>query len=127
MPRFRKHLTAFDVAERDRVTPGVAHPVADAMLWAASTLRLESTPLYLRRHEEPRTVVAATNPPSLIATTGAARLGSTLLFQLGNALIRSRPENVLLATLPPEEGRTLIHAVNAAFGPANTPVSRYRM
>jgi hypothetical protein len=125
MPRFRRHLASFDVAERDRVVPGVASPVADAMLRAAATLRMESTPLYLRRHDEPRAFVAATNPPALIATTGAARLGSTLVFQLANQLFKTRPEYALLSTLSPEDGQTLIHAVNAAFGPAGgTPVNR---
>jgi len=125
MPRYRKHLSMFDVAERDRVTPGVAHPVADAMVWSASTLRMESTALYLRRDEEPRVFVAATNPPCLIATTGATRLGSTLLFQLGSALVRARPEHALLSTLPADDGRTLVQAINAAFGPAGgEPVSR---
>lgn len=125
MPRFRKHLSMFDVAERDRVTPGVVHPVADAMLWSASTLRMESTALYLRRDEEPRVFVAATNPPCLISTTGATRLGSTLLFQLGSALIRARPEHALLSTLPADDGRMLVQAINAAFGPAGgEPVSR---
>jgi len=125
MPRFRKHLASLDLAERDRVVPGVSHPVAEAMLWAASTLRLEAIPLYLRRHDDPKVFAAATNPPCLVATTGATRLGSTLLFELASQLFRAQQAHVILATLSPGEGHTLVQAVNAAFGPAGgAPVSR---
>jgi hypothetical protein len=60
--------------------------------------------------------VAATHPPSVLVST-LDDCPARLVFRIARAMHLARPENILVSTRDPEEGRLLMRAIQGAFGP----------
>jgi tetratricopeptide (TPR) repeat protein len=116
MPRFTTVLKRHGVEERDRIAATSTAPVAAAYARAAAMLNAD-IPLFLKKNGDGALLVAATNPPALIASSDLQESGMDMVFTFGRAIWLARPENVLAATLSAEQMELLLRAVWAAFAP----------
>ncbi len=123
-PLFRMQLAQLGVVGTDRVGSRGASPVARALLAAIELFGWEEPHLFVSR-QSIVTELVRTQPPALVIGMDLPRNERELRFVIGRGLTLARPENVLVASLPPAEGATLLAAIRAAFGPADgTRVSR---
>lgn len=123
-PVFRMQLSQFGVVGTDRVGPRGASPVARALQASIDLFGWEDPHLFLSRQPFVSELVR-TQPPALVLGLDLPKGERELRFVIGRGLVLSRPENVLVASLPPAEGENLLAAIRAAFGPADgTRVSR---
>lgn len=123
-PLFRMQLAQLGVVGTDRVGSRGASPVARSLLAAIELFGWEEPHLFVSRQSFVSELVR-TQPPALVIGMDLPRNERELRFVIGRGLTLARPENVLVASLPPAEGATLLAAIRAAFGPADgTRVSR---
>ncbi len=116
-PRFRKTLSQAGLRESDRLSPLEA-PIAlsRAYMNANRILGTAYPLLYSHKGSDAELGVYATHPPSLIIGPHLELDEASLNFRLGSALELSRPGQVLMATLSPNEGEALLEGIVAAFG-----------
>ena len=90
-------------------------------LWMATfsiSRLLGASRLRLWVHDAPAPVrVILEQPPGLMLFPGVDWQSTTFLFELGQALLETRPELVLVRSLPKARLQALMAAVLAAFGP----------
>ncbi len=120
IPRFTRTLQRHGIDNGDRLPVGATDPLASAYARASALLQAD-VPLFLKDEGELMPLVAATNPPALIASLrmqGEQALDMSFVF--GRCLWLARPQNVLSATLPVNEMQLLLDAVWAAFAPVSS-------
>lgn len=118
LPIFRKTLRQYGAADGRRVSGIGNRPLALAVREALARTRSHDVAVYACDPTAGTVGVAPTHPPSVLVATlddSPARL----VFRLARAMHLARPENILLATRTPDEGRTLLTAIQGAFGPHN--------
>jgi hypothetical protein len=76
-------------------------------------------PLFARRSNlgTPAAGVALLIPPAVILTGDVREDTSAMRFALGRGMSAALPQNALRLGLPPMQGRALLEAAGAAFGP----------
>lgn len=118
LPIFRKTLRQYGAADGRRVSGIGNRPLALAVREALARTRSHDVAVYACDPTPGTVGVAPTHPPSVLVATlddSPARL----VFRLARAMHLARPENILLATRTADEGRTLMTAIQGAFGPHN--------
>jgi hypothetical protein len=116
LPIFRKTLRQYGAADGRRVSGIGNRPLALAVREALARTRSHDVAVYACDPTPGTITVAPTHPPSVLVRTmddSPARL----VFRLSRAMHLARPENVLLGSRSSDEGRTLMLAIQGAFGP----------
>lgn len=116
LPVFRKTLRQHGAADGRRVSGIGNRPLALAVREALARTRSHDVAVYACDPTDGMVKVAPTHPPSVLVCTlddSPARL----VFRLARAMHLARPESILLSSRTPEEGRTLMAAIQGAFGP----------
>ncbi|MCB9627641.1 MAG: hypothetical protein H6725_09745 [Sandaracinaceae bacterium] len=116
LPVFRKTLRQHGAADGRRVSGIGNRPLALAVREALARTRSHDVAVYACDPTAGTVRVAPTHPPSVLVCTlddSPARL----VFRLARAMHLARPESILLSSRTPEEGRTLMAAIQGAFGP----------
>ncbi len=123
-PLFRAQLAQHGVVGTDRVPARGNSPVARALQAAADLFGWEEPQLFVAKKSFVSEIVRS-QPPALVLGLDLPRGERELRFVVARGLMLTRPDHVLLASLAPTEGATLLAAIRAAFGPADgTRVSR---
>ena len=120
---FRQSLKDHDVVGTDRIASHGKRPVSRELGVTQRLLGIDDVSLFIRSDgsgpDELALKVIATQPPSLIGSVVLdTRTPAALRFLLAHGLELARSPHVLLATLSDARGRTVIEAINAAFGSA---------
>jgi hypothetical protein len=103
----------------ERVVPGPSSTVARLYESAMRVLDAPRIPLFAPRANSgtPASHVALLTPPSVILAGDVRDDTAEVRFALGRGMSAALPQNVLRLGLPPAEGRALVEAMRAAFGP----------
>jgi hypothetical protein len=121
-PLFRRPLGNYGVGASDFIATRDDNAFAEALREVASVLGSEYEGYRAPSGRDAISVVP-TYPPSLIIGDGTAQAPIALRFRLGMSFEEARPSSVLLATLTRDAMTTLLAAVEAAFGAANSQTS----
>jgi hypothetical protein len=119
MQLFLRDPTSYAISGIERVSPGPTSPVSKVYEAAVRVLDAPRIPLYVVR-SSPGPIssqVALLAPPSVLLAGDCREDTGELRFALGRGLSAALSQNVLRLGLPPSEGRALIGALRAAFGP----------
>jgi hypothetical protein len=117
---FARDAASYSVTGVERVVPGPTSAIARLYDVAVRVLDTPRIPLFVPRAGSgaPTWRVALLQPPSVILTGDVREENSEIRFELGRGLSAALPHNVLRLGLPGAEGRLVIEALHAAFGPA---------
>jgi hypothetical protein len=119
IPRYRRGLAAFGVAERDRITRITVGPVAEAYAQAARMLGATDVPVYVTRNNGAPARALPTHPPAVQAGRGVALEATALLYTMAHALWLADPPHVIGGVLGREDAVDLLEAARVAFVPAD--------
>ncbi len=125
LPLFRWTPTQAGVLGTDRV--GLHAPTVHGRALAAclSAVPRPDTAVFATRLPGVHVAPLRIHPPAVILGAEAPDDERELRFWIGRALCLAEPEHILVSALPEGEGRALVSALAAAFGPAEgAPVSR---
>ena len=119
MHLFLREPASYGITGVERVAPGRASAVARQYEIVMRVLDLPRIPIFVPRSAggAPASQVALLSPPSVILTGDARDEAPELFFAIGYGLSATLPQNVLRLGLPRAEGRALVEALHAAFGP----------
>jgi hypothetical protein len=119
MHLFVRDAASYAVTGVERVVPGATSAIGRLYESAIRVLDARRIPLFSSRHQAgaPAVQVALLSPPSLILTGDVREESVALRYELGRGMSAALPQNVLLIGLTPPEGRAVVGAVRAAFGP----------
>jgi tetratricopeptide (TPR) repeat protein len=117
---FARDAASYSVTGVERVVPGPTSAIARLYDAAVRVLDTPRIPLFVPRSGTgaPKWRVALLQPPSVILTGDVREETSEMRFELGRGLCAALPHNVLRLGLPGAEGRRVIEALQAAFGPS---------
>jgi tetratricopeptide (TPR) repeat protein len=116
---FVRDPASYGITGLERVAPGPTSTLTRLYEVATRVLDLPRIPLFAPRASAgaPSAQVALLSPPSVVLTGDARDETLELRFALGYGLSATLPQNVLRLGLPRAEGRALVEAIHAAFGP----------
>jgi cellulose synthase operon protein C len=119
MPLFVRDAASYGITGVERVAPGPTSVIARLYEAAVRALDAPRIPLFVLRAGagKPASQVALLSPPSVILAGDVREDTAELRFALGRCMCAALPHNVLRLGLPQEEGRALVDAMRAAFGP----------
>jgi tetratricopeptide (TPR) repeat protein len=119
MPLFARDAASYGITGVERVAPGPTSVIARLYEAAVRALDAPRIPLFVSRAAAgaPSAQVALLAPPSVILSGDVREDTAELRFALGQGMCAALTHNVLRFGLPPEEGRALVDAMHAAFGP----------
>ena len=117
-PVFRVPLAQLGVVGTDRVGLHGQSPVARALLAGTELFGWQDPQLFVTKRPG-RSELARSQPPALVLGLDLPRDERELRFVVTRGIALTRPENVLIASLAPAEGQTLVLAIRAAFGPTD--------
>jgi hypothetical protein len=128
--RYRREPSHYGLSGAIRVQPGAATSLGEAYGSVIRVFGATRTPLFHRRLAPTQGGVGAPlamqiallMPPAMLIVGDVLRDAAELHYLLGAGIAGTRPEYVLARGLPEEHFRTLVSALQAAFGPvdANT-------
>lgn len=118
IPRLRRSLATYGVAERDRISRITVGPVAEAYAQAARVLGATEVPVYVSLQDSSPARTLPTHPPAVVAGRGVAQDPCGLLYAMAHALWLAHPERIVFGVLAPEEAAELLEAARLAFAPA---------
>ena len=116
---FARAAASYGITGLERVVPGASSAIARVYEMAMRVLDAPRIPLFVRRSNPgtPAAGVALLVPPSVILTGDVREDTSAMRFALGRGMSAALPQNALRLGLPATEGRALLDAARAAFGP----------
>jgi hypothetical protein len=119
MQLFLRDAASYAITGVERVVPGPTSPMARLYEVAMRLLDLPRIPLFVPRATPapPSGYVALLSPPSVVLTGDVRDDTTEVRLALGRGISAALPPNVLRLGLPPSEGRAVIEALRAAFGP----------
>ncbi|MGH7296892.1 MAG: hypothetical protein ACRELB_18275, partial [Polyangiaceae bacterium] len=119
MQLFARDPASYGITGVERVVPGPTSAIARLYDAAMRVLESPRIPLFVSRGTAgtPAAHVAVLMPPSVILAGDVREETTELRMALGRGMSAALPPNVLRLGLPPVEGRALVDAVRAAFGP----------
>jgi tetratricopeptide (TPR) repeat protein len=119
MHLFVKDPATYGIAGVERVVPSAGSPLGRLYEVVMRVLDLPRIPIFVPRPTvvPPTSQVAVLSPPSVVLNGEVREESLELRFALGYGLAATLPQNVLRLGLTRMEGRALIEALHAAFGP----------
>ncbi|HEY3818604.1 MAG TPA: hypothetical protein VGL81_15625 [Polyangiaceae bacterium] len=119
MQLFVRDAASYGITGVERVVPGQTSAISRLYESAMRALDVPRIPLFVPRATAgtPMAQVALLAPPSVILSGDVREDTPELRFALGRGMCAALPHNVLRLGLPPVEGRALVEAMRAAFGP----------
>ncbi|HEX3344433.1 MAG TPA: hypothetical protein VHS09_07655, partial [Polyangiaceae bacterium] len=119
MQVFVRDAASYGITGVERVVPGQTSAIARLYEAALRALDVPRIPLFVPRSTAgtPMAQVALLMPPSVILAGEVREDTAELRFALGRGMCAALPHNVLRLGLAPAEGRALVEAMRAAFGP----------
>jgi hypothetical protein len=119
MQLFVRDAASYGITGVERVVPGPTSAIARLYESAMRALDVPRIPLFVPRSTAgtPVAHVALLTPPSVILAGEVREDTPELRFALGRGMCAALAHNVLRLGLPPAEGRALVEAMRAAFGP----------
>lgn len=123
MQVFVRDAASYAITGVERVVPGPASALAKLYEATIHALDAPRIPLFVPRMaapgapSRPSAQVAILSPPSVILTGDLREETPDMRYALGRGMSAALPPNVLRLGLPPTEGRALVSAIRAAFGP----------
>lgn len=125
--RYRREPSHYGLSGAIRVQPGTSTSLGEAYGNVIRVFGATRTPLYHRRLAPtqggigaPLTMqIALLTPPSMIIVGDVLKDLAEVHYLLGTGIASTMPEFVLARGLPEELFRTLVAALQAAFGPVN--------
>jgi hypothetical protein len=119
MQLFVRDAASYGITGVERVVPGPTSAIARLYEAAMRALDAPRIPLFVPRATAgtPVSHVAVLQPPSVILAGDVREETPELRLALGRGMASALPHNVLRLGLPPAEGRALVAAMRAAFGP----------
>jgi hypothetical protein len=119
MQLFVRGAASYGITGVERVVPGASSTIARVYEAAMRVLDAPRIPLFVPRANSgpPASHVALLTPPSVILSGDVREDTLETRFALGRGMSAALPQNVLRLGLPPAEGRALLDALRAAFGP----------
>jgi hypothetical protein len=119
MQLFVRDAASYGITGVERVVPGPTSAIARLYELAMRALDAPRIPLFVPRSSTgtPLAHVALLTPPSVILAGDVREETTEVRYALGRGMAAALPQNVLRLGLPPAEGRALLDAVRAAFGP----------
>jgi hypothetical protein len=121
MQLFVRDAASYAITGVERVVPGPTLPISKLYESAIRALDAPRIPLFVPRSPSgsprPAAQVAILSPPSVILLGDVREDTAELRYALGRGMSAALPANVLRLGLPPPEGRALVGAIRAAFGP----------
>jgi hypothetical protein len=119
MQLFVRDAASYGITGVERVVPGPTSTIARLYEAAMRILAPPRIPLFLSRSTAAALSahIALLSPPSVILTGDVREESSELRFTLGRGMSAALSHNVLRLGLPPVEGRAVVDAIRAAFGP----------
>jgi hypothetical protein len=119
MQLFVRDAASYGITGVERVVPGPTSAIARLYEAALRALDVPRIPLFVPRATAgtPMAQVALLTPPSVILSGDVREDTPELRFALGRGMCAALAHNVLRLGLPPAEGRALVEAMRAAFGP----------
>ena len=119
MQLFVRDPQSYGITGVERVVPGATSAIARVYEAAMRALDAPRIPLFVPRSTAgtPVSHVAVLAPPSVILAGDVREETPELRMALGRGMSAALPQNVLRLGLPPAEGRALVEALLAAFGP----------
>jgi hypothetical protein len=120
MQLFLREAASYSITGIERVVPGPASLLARLLEVALRVLDSPRIPVFATRTDPGKPVVQAAllSPASVILSGSVVDDTPSLRYALGTGLSAALPQNILRLGLPPSEGRTVLDALMAAFGPA---------
>ena len=120
MQLFLREAASYSITGIERVVPGPASLLARLLDVALRVLDSPRIPVFATRTDPGKPVVQAAllSPASVILSGSVQEDTAALRYALGTGLSAALPQNILRLGLPPSEGRTVLDAMMAAFGPA---------
>jgi tetratricopeptide (TPR) repeat protein len=119
MQLFVRDAASYGITGVERVVPGPSSAIARLYEAAMRVLDAPRIPLFVPRASAgtPVSHVALLAPPSVILAGDVREETTEARFALGRGMSAALPHNVLRLGLAPAEGRALVDAMRAAFGP----------
>ena len=119
MQLFVRDAASYGITGVERVVPGPSSAIARLYEAAMRVLDAPRIPLFVPRATAgtPISHVALLTPPSVVLAGDVREETAELRMALGRGMSAALPRNVLRLGLPPVEGRALVNAMRAAFGP----------
>ncbi|HKP59255.1 MAG TPA: hypothetical protein VJV78_21175 [Polyangiales bacterium] len=116
IPQLKRSPESLGLDDSQRVQPDDHSSLAAAFARCAQLLGQADTVLYVRAEAPTTLEVWPTHPPCLVARADF-NPGAAQTFRLAQCLTLAEPEHAVAAVLPEAEGRELLTALLAAFGP----------
>jgi tetratricopeptide (TPR) repeat protein len=119
MQLFVKDAASYGITGVERVVPGPTSAIARLYEAAMRVLGAPRIPLFLSRaaSRAPAAHIALLSPPAVVLSGDVREESPELRFTLGRGISAALGYNVLRLGLPATEGRALVEALGAAFGP----------
>jgi len=119
MQVFVRDPSSYGITGVERVVPGPTSSIARLYEAAMRLLAAPRIPLFLSRAgaRAPAAHVALLSPPSVVLAGDVRNDSVELRFALGRGMSAALPQNILRLGLAQAEGRAVVDAVRAAFGP----------
>jgi tetratricopeptide (TPR) repeat protein len=119
MQLFVRDAASYGITGVERVVPGPTSTIARLYEAAMRILAPPRIPLFLSRSTAaaPSAHIALLSPPSVVLAGDVREESAELRFTLGRGMSAALAQNVLRLGLPATEGRAVVDALRAAFGP----------
>jgi tetratricopeptide (TPR) repeat protein len=116
---FARATTSYAITGIERIIAGPQSAIARLYEIAVRALDAPKVPLFVMRGGSgpPSAQVAVLVPPSVIVSGDVREDTTALRYELGRGICGALAQNVLRIGLSPPEGRTIVEALRAAFGP----------
>jgi cellulose synthase operon protein C len=119
MQLFVRDAASYGITGVERVVPGPSSTIARLYEAAMRVLAPPRIPLFLSRSAAaaPSAHIALLAPPAVVLVGDVREESAELRFTLGRGMSAALAHNVLRLGLTPTEGRAVVDALRAAFGP----------
>jgi tetratricopeptide (TPR) repeat protein len=119
MQLFVRDAASYGITGVERVVPGPTSIIARLYEASMRILAPPRIPLFLSRSGAAASAahIALLSPPAVVLTGDVREESAELRFTLGRGMSAALAHNVLRLGLPPVEGRAVVDALRAAFGP----------
>lgn len=122
---FRRDLASYGHSAAERLPLGSSSPLGRAYTLSARLLGLTRVPVVHARISRKLTwQVALLGQPAVLLSGEAHEETPELRYELGAALAAAMPAHALLVALPRDRATTVLAAIQAAYGPAESPMLR---
>lgn len=119
LPLQRRTLSHFGVTGVDKVGALGQRPIAKLAPELTAALGLPEVPVYVRKDAQAPAVVLPVQPPAVLVRASLEDDPPNLRASLARALATTAPDCLFVTAFTEDQGRGMISALIAAFGPPN--------